>query len=143
MSNLDNLIIKELNKFIINNSKEDNKESILNNLNKHIYNISIKKELIKNKNINTEFINKLEELTIEQIILLKLELISNKYNIIIPIWFINKLDYIIQFIVIKYSLSKFNNIKEVLIYLGINNEIIFNKILDNLNYITKKVDNDI
>ena len=128
------LLIKELKRFII---ESDNKLDIEEELNNNIYKISIEKELKRKYKITDDFISKLEELSIEHIILLKLELLSNKHNIIIPMWFISKLDNIVKFILVKYALSKFNNISDILVYLKLNKEIDLIKIVNSLNFLPK------
>lgn len=126
------ILTKELKNFIIESNKEKDIEIELNN---EIKKTSIVKDLKKKNKINDEFINKLENLTLEQLIILKLELVSQKYNIVIPNWFISKLEYIIKFILVKYSISKFNTIEEILIYLNINTLENFDTVLKELNYL--------
>lgn len=135
-----NLLIQELKKFIIESKGLVNVEE---ELNKNIYKISIEKNLKKRFNITNEVMNKINELSIEQLILLKLETASNKNNIVIPSWIIEKLDNIIKFILVKYALSKFNTITDVLVYLKLNSEKDLINIVNNLNYLDLGVsDND-
>lgn len=135
-----NLLIQELKKFIIESKGLVNVEE---ELNKNIYKISIEKDLKKRFNITNEVMNKINELSIEQLILLKLESTSNKNNIVIPSWIIEKLDNIIKFILVKYALSKFNTLTDVLIYLKLNSEKDLINVVNNLNYLDLGVsDND-
>ena len=93
---------------------------------KTVKSYNIKKELLKKNKINEEFCSQLHNLTLEDIIALKLELVSESVNGKFYGFPIRKfIDNIVNESLIKYSLSVANSYKEAGLILGISKSQLF------------------
>ncbi len=131
-------VLQEEIKFYLNNILEKNVISE-EEINKYIRKSSIIDELKLRKKVNDDFIKMLNRLTLEEILLLKLETISNKTKTVMPMKMFGIVKEIVGFVVVKYAISSFNTIDEVLVYLGVS-KAEYEKIKENI--IKVQVGND-
>ena len=79
---------------------------------------SVIDELRVKKKVTDEFLRILHKLTLEELILLKLEYTSQKTKTIVPLKMFRIVQSAMEFVVVKYALSCFGTMDEVLSYLG-------------------------
>lgn len=123
-------LLKDEIRFYLNNILEKNIISE-EEIEKFIRKSSIVDELKIRKKVNNDFIKALNKLTIEEILLLKLDSISQKTKTVMPMKMFGIIKEIMGFVIVKYAISSFNTVDEVLVYLGVS-KAEFEKIKENI-----------
>lgn len=112
-------LLKDEIRFYLNNILEKNIISE-EEIEKFVRKSSIVDELKIRKKVNDDFIKALNKLTIEEILLLKLDSISQKTKTVMPMKMFGIIKEIMGFVIVKYAISSFNTVDEVLVYLGVS-----------------------
>ncbi len=123
-------LLKDEIRFYLNNILEKNIISE-EEIEKFVRKSSIVDELKIRKKVNDDFIKALNKLTIEEILLLKLDSISQKTKTVMPMKMFGIIKEIMGFVIVKYAISSFNTVDEVLVYLGVS-KAEFEKIKENI-----------
>jgi len=86
---------------------------------KNVKSFSVIDEMKVKHKISDEFLKTLHRMTLEEVILLKLEYSSQRTKTVIPLKMFQVIRRAMEFVVVKYALSCHGTIDEVCAYLGI------------------------